>query len=1312
MEENRKEKQERNYFELFFMNYPIPMWIYDLDTLKFLEVNNAAVTKYGYTREEFSTMTLKDIRPVEDIKLLLDDIQKSRPEFQESGIWRHKLKNGEIIFADITSHTISYKGHNAVLVLANDVTKKIQTEEDLKKSEERYRFLTELVSDYAYSFKVLPDKTLKGEWITSAFNKVFGVTIPEIDAAGGWITMVHPEDLEIALAHAMKVANGQRDICEMRWVTKSGEIRWLRDYAIPVWDEEHKNVIRIYGASQDITAQKLAEENIKQINSLLLVIRNINQLIVSEKNPEQLIKKTCKLLREFKNFASVWIVLLDEKKNIINTAVDGLEKEFYDFLEKIQEHNLIGHILNTVNKDLFDIQNIFKNFNFKDDNYYNITAKIQHNENVYGFLIINLKQKITNQQEISLIKEVVDDIGLALYLIEEEKHKEIMENTIRESEKKYRDVVENASEIIYTTDINGYFQYVNPAGLKKSGYTLEELRKYKYIDLTLPEYRDRVKRHYFKQYIDKIPNTQIEFPFYTKDGKILWFEQTSSLLIENNNVIGFQLIARDITEKKLFEQKLIESEELFRNLVENISDVFYISDANGKMQYCSPNLYTETGYTPEEVIGRSYVRLIAPEDRRTVVDHYLKQTEIGARDVQIEFRVMKKDGGLLWVDQRTRIMRDSYGKVLGYRNVIRNITERKMLEEQITNERAYFKQLFDSSPTSIVIIDLNDIVIDANPAFIKNFEYKIEELRGKVLSELIVPHNLLNESNEINNYIRTGVLYNKQVIRRTKSGAFKHFLLSASPIFLKNKIVGAYGMYVDITDQVSAQETIKTSEEHLRNILENVQDAIFTISNKGILTSINPAFTKLTNWRIDQWLGKSLTDLVHPEDISTAIQLFNDALQGTPTTLCELRIKKQDGNYLISEFQIAPQIKDKKIIGVLGIARDITDRKILEQNIRQTQKLESLGTLAAGIAHDFNNILGIMIGHASLLESMLPQNEMVKKNTDAIIKAGMRAADLVKQILTFARKSDVKKEPIDLNIILKEITKMLSETFPKTISINLKLDKNLRMAPVDITQLHQVIINICVNARDAMPKGGTLTIATENVNGIDLQKVFPQAIAQPYVTIKISDTGIGIPKENLEHIFEPFFTTKERGKGTGMGLAVVRGIIDSHDGIISVESEPNVGTTFSIYLPALVKFEKQKSEEIQIEEIKGGNETILVVEDEELLLSLVSSYLNEKGYNVITASNSEEALKIYQNYFDKIHLVLSDYGLPKYDGLELFKKLKTINPDVKMIIASGFVDPQTKSEILKLGIKEFVQKPYHQIQILKTIRSILDFKKI
>ncbi|MGA9408266.1 MAG: ATP-binding protein, partial [Bacteroidota bacterium] len=388
---------------------------------------------------------------------------------------------------------------------------------------------------------------------------------------------------------------------------------------------------------------------------------------------------------------------------------------------------------------------------------------------------------------------------------------------------------------------------------------------------------------------------------------------------------------------------------------------------------------------------------------------------------------------------------------------------------------------------------------------------------------------------------------------------------------------------------------------------------------------------------------------------------------------------------------------------------DDTKQQLLEQQLIQAQKLESLGTLAGGIAHDFNNILGIIVGHATLIKRSGLDPEKQSQSIEAITTAAQRGAALVRQLLTFARKSDVIMHRIQLNDSIKEVASLLRETFPKIIDVSMKLQEKLPLILADSTQIHQVLLNLCVNARDAMPEGGKLAISTQTVEGTSIQSKFPKAKICNYVVVEVSDTGSGMDEETRLKIFEPFFTTKEPGKGTGLGLAVAFGIISLHYGFIDVASTPGRGTTFSLYFPVNVEeIEPFHIKGEMLGETPGGTETILLVEDEEMLRELAKMALKGKGYTVITATNGEEAIQIYKARKKEIALVLSDMGLPKLDGYSAFKELKEINPAIKFVIASGYIDPVQKSEILKSGVKEFIQKPYVPNDMLSKIRNVLD----
>jgi CheY-like chemotaxis protein len=375
------------------------------------------------------------------------------------------------------------------------------------------------------------------------------------------------------------------------------------------------------------------------------------------------------------------------------------------------------------------------------------------------------------------------------------------------------------------------------------------------------------------------------------------------------------------------------------------------------------------------------------------------------------------------------------------------------------------------------------------------------------------------------------------------------------------------------------------------------------------------------------------------------------------------------------------------------------------------QKMEELGTLAGGIAHDFNNILAIILAYISSVKRYKNDNKKLEQATDIIMKTVERGKTLVQQILTFARKSDTTFGPVNVNEVVMEIMVMIFETFPKVLTYAQNFDKSIKYINADRSQLYQVLLNLCVNARDAMPNGGLLTINTRLVTGQNIRNQHPDAQVSLYVCIEVVDTGEGMSNEIKNRIFEPFFTTKEQGKGTGLGLAVVFGVIQTHKGFIDVESAPGKGTTFRLYLPATQVIEPiEINDEETVEIIPGGKETLLVVEDEELLMMSLRMMLVEKGYNVISAGDGLEAVNIYKEKKKDIALVLTDLGLPKITGMEECRQIKTINPDARMVVATGFLDPVMKSEFLKAGVKDFLYKPYDIKQVLKVIRLVLDRK--
>lgn len=517
----------------------------------------------------------------------------------------------------------------------------------------------------------------------------------------------------------------------------------------------------------------------------------------------------------------------------------------------------------------------------------------------------------------------------------------------------------------------------------------------------------------------------------------------------------------------------------------------------------------------------------------------------------------------------------------------------------------------------------------------------------------------------------------------------------------------------DVTSRKSAEKALRESEEKYRTLFEESKDVVFISTPEGKILDINSAGADLFGYSSKEELLEISIDkdlYWNPEDREKYKEIL--VREGFVKDF-ELTIKRRDGQKLIV-LETARPVYDKngKISNYRGILRDITDKKRLEEQLRQAQKLQGLGTLAGGIAHDFNNILGIILGYATMMESSNGDSKKLKWNLGAIVKAVNRGSALVQQILTFARKTDILFETVKVNATINELVRLTSETFPKTIRFKAQLQEDLPYIKADHNQVHQALLNLFVNARDAMPKGGTISVKTSTLLGDELCKKFPDANDQNYVSIVISDEGAGMDKETLNRVFEPFFTTKKRSKGTGLGLAVVYGVVSSHHGFIDVDSELNVGTTFNIYLPVAedIIIPSHRSNGDQ-KSAKGGSETILFVEDEEMLRKLIENLLKDNGYKVLTAEDGEKAVEMYSKNADNIDLVITDMGLPKLNGWKAYQKMREYNPEVKMILASGYLDPEIRAELKDNSQEYFIQKPYNLNDMLKKVREVIEFSR-
>jgi PAS domain S-box-containing protein len=615
-----------------------------------------------------------------------------------------------------------------------------------------------------------------------------------------------------------------------------------------------------------------------------------------------------------------------------------------------------------------------------------------------------------------------------------------------------------------------------------------------------------------------------------------------------------------------------------------------------------------------------------------------------------------------------------------------------------------WERTFDSVHDPIFLLDKDNRILRINRSAERLLNMSIEEAQGQVCYKLIhgtesppvfCPHHQT---------IATGKPARAEVEEPFLGGFFE---ITATPLFGEDdQVIGTVHVMRDITERKKIEKALLESEEKYRSVIANAMDAIF-IAQDGFVKFPNPSTLALTGYSEEEYARTSFVNLVHPEDRRMVADRHERRLRGEEVlNNYAFRVLNKAGEELWVQLNAVSIDWDGRP-AILCFLRDITSQKRLEAQFQQAQKMEAVGTLAGGIAHDFNNLLQTVLGYTDILLHE-EAGKSISQELQHIKHAAQRGAELTRQILTFSRKVQSKLRPVDLNIQVRQVQKLLQRTIPKMIDVELRLADDLRVINADAAQVEQILMNLAVNSRDAMPEGGKLTIKTQNII-LDEEcstRHFNGKHGE-YVLLTVSDTGVGMNQEVVGHIYDPFYTTKEVGKGTGLGLAMVYGIVKSHDGYILCESEPGQGTHFKIYLP-VVK-EGRAPEELQEHQaIRGGSETILLVDDEEPIRSLGEQILTRYGYAVLKAHDGETALKLYEEKKEKIALVLLDLIMPGMGGKKCLEGLLQINQDARVVIASGYSPDGSHKSFLEGGAKNFIGKPFNMKEMLQVVREVLD----
>jgi len=943
------------------------------------------------------------------------------------------------------------------------------------------------------------------------------------------------------------------------------------------------------------------------------------------------------------------------------------------------------------------------------------------------------------------------------------------------------------------------------------------------------------------------------------------------VLKSTKHMVRIPATVRSVMEQCRQRQTIKDMESRYRQLFEGVPVGLYRTMPDGRITEANQALVHMLGYADREsLVAVNMADLhVSPEEYGKCLEH--AQSEGGECTSEVQMR--RSDGEIRWMLHGSRLARSEDGQALYYEGSLSDITSRKESEEALTWEGkvdAAMAQLSSAlmragshDETSKLVLDYARRLTESAYGYVGFIDPETGYLNASTMTseiwdackvegkDIVFKKHVGLWGWSINN--RRSILTNDAAKDPRSTGVpadhvpIRRFL--SVPALAGDQLIGQIALanstrdytmrdlmlverladlYAISTLHARSEEAIRRSEERYRNLVETARDCICTFSLDGTITSLNPVFEEITGWRRDEWIGKHFEPLLHPDDVKPATDLAAGIKRDKGAVAFELRILTKSGEYRRLEFTATLQTRDGAIIGVLGVARDVTERvqaqeerarlataieqaaesivitdprgiiqyvnpffeKVtgfsreevvgqkpfilksgrqdealykglwetisrgevwkghfinkrkdgslfeeeatispvrdrmgniisfvavkrdvtqevkLERQLRQAQKMEALGTLSGGIAHDFNNILGIIFGYSEMALMDVQHGAPLRENLQQVLKAANRAKDLVQQILAFSRQSDQERKPVQISLIVKEALKMLRSSLPSTIEIQEEVISR-GVIEADPTQVHQILMNLCTNAGHAMrDKGGTLHVSLNDlVLDESMSAQYPGLKSGPYLKLSVSDTGHGMEQAVIDRIFEPFFTTKAQGEGTGMGLAVVHGIVKSHGGSITVYSEPGRGTTFHVYLPAI---KTRATQEAPAEgPLPRGTERVLFVDDEPALALSGKQMLERLGYRVIAKTSSTEALEAFREQPDRFDLVVSDLTMPNMTGLDLAEELMRIRSDIPIIICTGFSRLNTAERARKVGIRKLIMKPLVLRQLAETIRRTL-----
>jgi PAS domain S-box-containing protein len=1271
-------KESEARFRTIFDGAHDGILVVDPRSRRAVHANGSMCRLSGYNLPELLKLSIDHIHPAESLEFVLNQFYKLLEGkiaiAEDIPVLR---RDGVVIYCDITSGYSRFGEEELVFGFFRDVSDRRRREESLR--EEAAKFET-LAEDAPFGMAMISADG-RFEYINEEFRSMFGYDLAEIPTGRDWFRRAYPDPE-------------------------------YRHQVVAAWIEDLKATGPGEQRSRILTA-RCKDGSLKVVNFRSVQLDSGRHLMTCEDITEQ--RRMQNALTE-----SEQMFRLLSEQSLMSVAVlqDGVYHYANDAMASLLEYSVEEirawkqeEFVKVVHPDDRDL--VLQQARVKQQG---LSGQIPH----YQFRVVT---KYGASKWVDIYSKTVQFRGRSANLVT---MVDITDRKRAEEElQKLAAVVKYSGELVNLATLDGTMIFLNDAGGRMLGIDPLEVERH-VVPEVIPEHLERVVKTEIMPELIAGRTWEGELQYKNvRTGKLtdVYAMCFTIKTPHTGEPLFLANVSRDISEQKLAQEKIRESEDKFARAFESGPTPMAITTVEeGRFVDVNEAFLNSVERDKTEVLGKTSVEVGVWCDqgaRQAWIDELGEKGFV--RNIEVIFKT--KSGRV-----RNGLFSAETVQLRGKPHLltqINDITERKQAEDALIRSEGLLKAILSASPASITYIE-DGTIRWTNPAMVKMFglETTGEALGTRARDYYVSEGEYRRVRSLFKDRIASHSAFATEARFRTKAGVPFVGELRISPFLSPSGNRGLISAIVDVSERVRAQEELQASQEMYktlyeesrrqyelyRSLLDSSPDAIVIYDMDGCVKYVNDEFTRLFGWTIEDVLDQRIPYLPDSErDASMALirRLVDD---GAPCSDFETKRYTKDGRTLDISLSASRYLDhDGYPAGMLVVLSDISQRKMLEEQLRHSAKMEAIGQLAGGVAHDFNNILTAVIGYANLLTNELPKAQQYQEKLGHIVSAAEKAAYLTRQLLAFGRKQMLNMKVTPLNEIIADIENLLKRLIGENIAFSAHLNPSVGSVQADLVQIQQILMNLTINARDAVKDGGKVSIETSNaVLDEAYAAMHPEVAPGEYAMFSVSDTGDGMGPETVARIFEPFFSTKAKGVGTGLGLATVYGIVKQHRGHISVYSEPGKGATFKVYLPRVNGVSGRPDPAEPPTTRPSGNETILIVEDEDTVRQLASEILSILGYNALSAGDPAEAIEISNAYPGRIHLLLTDVVLPQMDGRTLFQRLSSDRPNLRVVYASGY----TENFIVHHGVLDkdvnFLQKPFDVDGLAKKVRAVLD----